>query len=362
MASPRWDEAAPWPIFAETVSFEAAQEALRASGLSDGLPLVPPTERRLEAMLAGAQVPERSPKRSPEHSLGAMPPLYGDASLAAVAYCGVLAGCRPAELPVLEAAILACLDPAFNLLGTQSTTGTAAIALIVHGPIRQALGMNAGGNCLGPGNPVNACLGRALRLVLNNIGGARPGIGDMATMGQPGKYTFCFAENAIGTAADAEFPPLHVRRGLAATASAVTVLAPSGTVEAIPLGKGDEASHVLEPLAAAILGAGLASQSSKPDSEGEQFVLLPPEMADLLVKRGYPVAAVQERLFQMIKAGVARVAAYRSQAELMAPAAIVAGPDRIIPVVTGGVGMKMTVIPIWGGGGIMSVTRAIAAP
>lgn len=344
-------ESEQWPILADDLSWEEAQATLEVAGLSDGLPLVPPTSSRLAAMLSGVTDHDRS--------LGAMPPLYGDVTLAGIAYCCVLAGCGPAELPVVRAAVLACLDPAFNLLGTQSTTGTAAIAMIVHGPIRVQLGFNGGGNCLGPGNRVNACVGRALRLVLNNIGGARPGIGDMATMGQPGKYSFCFAETEIGSENDASFPPLHVRRGMAVTSSAVTVLAPSGTIEAIPLGDGDTAELVLEPIAAAILGAGLASQSSKPGPEGEQFVLLPPEMANLLAKRGCDVAGVQDRLFRKIKDGLAAETSRRARLGLFAPLPLVAAPTRIVPVVAGGVGMKMTCIPIWGGGSTVSVTREI---
>lgn len=343
-----------WPILADDLSWEEAQAVLEAVGLSDGLPLVPPTEARIGAMLYGATDPHRS--------IGAMPPLYGDVTPAGIAYCCVLAGCRPAEFAVIQAAVEASLVPEFNLLGTQSTTGTAAIAMIVHGPVRERLDMNRGGNCMGPGNRANACLGRALRLVLNNIGGARPGIGDMSTMGQPGKYTFCFAESEIGNANDAKFPPLHVRRGLQAGASAVTVLAPSGTIEAIPLGDGDEPEHVLEPIAAAILGAGLAAQSSKPDPEGEQFVLLPPEMANLLAKRGLDAEATQKRLFTMLKDGLAAEAIRRAKLGLMAPLPLVGTPGRIIPIVAGGVGMKMTCIPIWGGGSTMSVTREIVMP
>ena len=107
------------------------------------------------------------------------------------------------------------------------------------------------------------------------------------------------------------------------------------------------------------MGAGLAAQSSKPDPEGEQFVLLPPEMADLLARRGLDVAGTQKRLFQMLKDGLATEAKRRAKLGLMAPPPLVAVPERIVPVIAGGVGMKMTCIPIWGGGSTMSVTREI---
>src|SRR5690606_19315926 len=169
----------------------------------DGLPMVPPTRRRLDRMLVGV--------REPDRSRGLVPPLFGDLTAAAVAYNCVLAGCVPAELPIGLSAVAAGLDPPFNLLGIQTTTGTPTAAVVVHGPAARALGMNGGTNCLGPGNRANACIGRAVQLCLVNIGGARPGVGDMATMGQPGKYTFCFAESG-----DSGLSPLHVRRGFRA--------------------------------------------------------------------------------------------------------------------------------------------------
>ena len=188
------------PLFAGDTDWDAAQAVLLDLELTDGLPVVVPTPARLAAMLAG---------RDPETSFGAMPPLFGEITTQAVAWCCVVAGCRPAELPVVLEAAIATLEPEFNLLGIQTTTGTPTVAALVHEPAASALGMNAGTNCLGPGNRANACIGRALRMVLTDIGGARPLVGDMATMGQPAKYGMAFAEGAHPFAA-----PLHVRRGL----------------------------------------------------------------------------------------------------------------------------------------------------
>src|SRR5260221_1734 len=124
---------------------------LEAQQLGDGLPLGPPTLLRLQRMLQGVGDPHRS--------LGQMPPLFGELTAEAVAYQCVLAGCRPAELPVVLTAALACLEERFNLLGILTTTGSAAVALMVHGPAVTGLGLNAGANFLRPGNRANACLG-----------------------------------------------------------------------------------------------------------------------------------------------------------------------------------------------------------
>jgi hypothetical protein len=309
-----------WPVVEETTGWEAVQAALEAAELSDGLPLVPPTRRRLDAMVAGLA------RRS--EPLGSMPPMFGDITTDAVAYQCVIAGCRPAELPVVMAAAEAVLDPGFNLLGIATTTGTACVALCVHGPVARKLGVNAGTNCLGPGNRANASIGRALQLVIRNIGGARPEVGDMATMGQPGKYTLCFAERD-----DGPFPTLTARRGLGGDASAITVMGISGTAEVLPGdGEGATPEAILSPIATAMRAAVVMSGITRKNERGEQVVLLPLEMAHKIVRHdGWDLARVQHHLFEEGQS-VARA------------------PDAIHPIVTGGAGYKMSYLPIWGGG------------
>jgi hypothetical protein len=317
-----------WPVVDDSLSFEVAQQVLVDSELSDGLPLVPPTRRRLEAMLAGLS------DRSQSH--GAMPPLFGDITADAVAYQCVIAGCVPAELPVVLTAAAATLEPDFNLLGVATTTGTACVALCVHGPAARKLGINAGTNCLGPGNRANACVGRALQLVIRNIGGARAEVGDMATMGQPGKYTFCFAERD-----DGPFPTLTARRGLGSDASALTVMGVSGTAEILPGdGEGATPEAILSPIVTAMRAAIITSSMSRRNERGEQVVLLPLEMADKIARHdGWDLLRVQQYVFDQGE-GVARA------------------PDAIHVIVTGGAGYKMTYLPIWGGGS-QTVTRLL---
>lgn len=329
------------PLFAETHPWEEAQAALEALDLGDGLPLVPPTLDRFGAMVDG-----RGPTG---HSFGHVMPLMGDLTLEAVAYNCVLAGCRPAELPVVLTAVEAAMEEQFNLLGVLSTTGTPAVAVCVHGPIVAELGLNAGGNILGPGNRANACIGRAVSLIMRNVGGAKPGVGDMATMGQPGKYTFCFAEGTHGV-----FPPLTVRRGFAADESCVTVLGVSGTAEVLPAKPWSTPEQVLQPIAAAMNAALDSTGSADRPDRGEQVFLLPPEMADIVSDAGWTLEQVQEFLFE-------KRHPYRFDSEDGPDDRPLArSPDAIHPIVTGGVGVKMTHLPLWSGGSA-TVTRPISA-
>ncbi|MGH6621792.1 MAG: hypothetical protein ACREF6_19765 [Alphaproteobacteria bacterium] len=327
------------PLFPESLPWEEAQAKLAGLDLGDGLPLVPPTLGRFDAMVSGRGATGRS--------FGHVLPLMGDLTLEAVAYNCILAGCLPSELPVVLTAVEAALEEEFNLLGVSSTTGTAAVAVCVHGPIVSALGMNAGGNILGPGNRANACIGRAVSLIMRNVGGARAGIGDMATMGQPGKYTFCFAEGAHRA-----FPPLPVRRGFGGDESSVTVMGVSGTAEVLPADPGDTPELVLQPVAAAMNAAVDVTGAKRPRERGEQVFLLPPEMADRISAGGWNLRRVQDYLFE----------AHRPHAfdgmRVPDDRPIARTPEDIHPIVTGGAGVKMTHLPLWSGGS-RTVTRRV---
>ncbi|MBS0526039.1 MAG: hypothetical protein JSS04_20585 [Proteobacteria bacterium] len=308
-----------WPVVDEATTWETAQQILTDAELSDGLPLVPPTRRRLEAMVAGLD--NRGDSR------GMMPPMFGDITPDAVAYQCVIAGARPSELAVVLTAAEATLEPDFNLLGIATTTGTACVALCVHGPIARQLGINSGTNCLGPGNRANATIGRALQLCIRNIGGARPDTGDMATMGQPGKYSLCFAERN-----DGPFPTLTQRRGLGKDASAITVMGISGTAEVLPGdGEGATPEAILSPVVAGMKAALVMSSMSRRNERGEQVFLLPLEMAEKIARHDWDIARVQRYVFETGD-GIARA------------------PEAIHPIVTGGAGYKMSYLPIWGGG------------
>jgi hypothetical protein len=152
----------------------------------DGLPIIPPTEERVRAMLGGAPG---------ARSLGVMPPLWRLATLEKLAVNAVMAGCEPAAFPIVLAAVEAMLDPTFNLYGVQATTHPVAPLLVVNGPYGRRLGLHGGSGCFGPGFRANATLGRAIRLILLNVGGGWPGRYDMSTQGSPAKFAYCIAEN-----------------------------------------------------------------------------------------------------------------------------------------------------------------------
>jgi hypothetical protein len=323
-----------FPIVAESLSFEAVQAAFEEAGLGDGLPMVPPTAARIKAMLAGIA--------EPDAALGLMPPLFGELTPRAIAWNAVAAGCRPAELRVVASALVATLESEFNLLGLMTTTGSAAVATVVHGPIVGELGLNASINCLGPGNRANASIGRAISLCLRNIGGAIAGSGDMATCGQPGKYTFCFAEGG-----DGPFPRLAERHGLARGQSAVTVMGVSGTAEVLPLrdeeGGDAGAQGIVEALAIAMQAAVATTGAARQPAPPQQVFILPLELAERIAAAGMDLAGLRQRLLD----------AGNALGHPIAPEFA-----EIHPIVTGGPGVKMAYLPLWGGGSRM-VTRAI---
>ena len=191
---------------------EAVNRLYRERGWTDGLPIVPPTLGRVDEMIAAGALPRHV-------ALGEVEPLRGIASVEKVAINAVMAGCEPAHFPVVLAAVQALLDPAFNLRGVQTTDENVAPLVIVNGPAAARLGVNAGWGALGPGWAANATIGRALRLVMHNLGGGWPGAVSFAGLGQPGRYTLCLAERD-----DSPWPPLHVELGFRPEQSTVTLL------------------------------------------------------------------------------------------------------------------------------------------
>jgi hypothetical protein len=313
------------PMFHETVAFEEAQARLAEAELSDGLPLVPPTEQRIAAMLGGLA--------DPDTARDLMPPLFGELTPRDIAYQCVLAGCRPGVVPLVLSAALATLAPEFNLLGLATTTGSAAVGLIVHGAAVHTYGVSGGINCLGPGHMPNATIGRAISLVLRNIGGARAGTGDMATVGQPGKYTFCFAESDDGL-----LPSLPERRGIRGAAGEVTVLGFSGTAEVLPDQDRSTPEAILDPLATIMRASNATTGAARRIPAPDQVFILPPELAQVVLSAGWGLKQIQGYL----------------HARDVAPS-----PESIHPIVAGGAGVKMAYIPMWGGDS-RPVTRAIS--
>jgi hypothetical protein len=196
----------------ELALLEDESEALLARGWSDGLPVVPPTEERVLAVLEGTT-------RDPQEVVAVVPPDLVPCTVEKVAINAVLAGCRPEHLPVVLAAVEAACTDEFNMHGVLATTMPVGPVIVVNGPIRRAIGMNSGRNVFGQGNRANLAIGRALQLVVRNVGGGRPGEVDRATFGNPGKLAFCFAEDEEGS----PWEPLSVSLGAPPGASTVTL-------------------------------------------------------------------------------------------------------------------------------------------
>ena len=190
-------------------------EALFARGVTDGLPVVPPTPARVAAAVAATG-------RRADEVVAEMPPGFGRATVQKIAINAVMAGCRPEYLPVVLAAVDAICDERFCLLGVSGTTDAVAPLVIVNGPIRAALDINSGAGVFGPGWRANATIGRAVRLVMRNVIGTIPGKLDRGTICHPGKYSYVIAENEV----ESPWTPLHVERiGCNPDDSAVTVMA-----------------------------------------------------------------------------------------------------------------------------------------
>ena len=321
----------------------------------DGLPVLAPTVERVSRMLMHTH-------RAPEEVVARIAPAFGAATVESIAINGVLAGCRPEYLPVLIAAAEAVAFPKFNLQGIQATTNPAAVWLVLNGPIARQLGVNSGGNCLGPGTWANATLGRALRLVLQNIGGALPGDMDRATHGQPGKYTFCCAENEAAN----PWEPLHVERGFDAAQSTVTVVGPLGTWNMNTHAK--DSSDLLR-----VVGDTMAfPASSDYVYGGEPWLVLSPEHAHILQREGLTKSDVKSRLWDLSKIAASRFSAKdfarvqtgrhaelgQISAEDLLPIAV--RPDDISIIVAGGPGTHSVYMPI--SGHSRSVTREVVLP
>src|SRR5438067_4274674 len=198
-----------------TVRDEAdAIEPAYDRGWSDGLPVVPPTEARVRAMLEAAHLP-------PDHQIGVIRDRAVVITAEKVAINAVMAGCRPEYLPVVAAAVEGIADPRWSYHGPGTSTGGAGVLMIVNGPIARRLDVNAGANLFGPGWRANLTIGRAVRLVMRNVCGSRPGTLDRGTLGHPGKLSYVIAENE----AESPWTPLHVERGFRPEQSTVTVVA-----------------------------------------------------------------------------------------------------------------------------------------
>ena len=331
-------------LVSDAEPLESVNGRLYRAGLADGLPIVPPTADRVRRMYRDARM-------DPTEHVGELEPGLKPIRVYHLAVCAVMAGCGPEHLPVIAAAVQAMGDPEFNLLGIQTTTGSAAPIFIVNGPGAAKAGISGGANCLGGGVRANACIGRALRLVLQNLGGATAGGMDMATMGQPAKYGVCFAENE----ALSPWEPLHVERGFTAEQTVVTAVGISGTVEVVH-GSNSEPEEIMLTLAHSMTIAGNTGGAGLLGG-GEPLAVLSYEHAQALAESGLAKRDVKQFLFEhgrlplsLLGKGMAESIRSRMPPDRDDCLVLARDPDDIMLVVAGGVGIKSTYLPTWGGG------------
>ena len=323
----------------------AAVEQLHELGCTDGLPVIVPTRERVDRMILATGLDR-------DDILGEMGPLMGAASVEKVATAAVMAGCLPDHIPVVIAAIRAICKPEFDLREMQATTHCTAPLLIVNGPARNACGGVASGfGVMGPGHRANASIGRAVRLAMINIGGARPGESDMALHGHPGKFTFCIAEDEEHS----PFPPLHTTFGYSPDQSVVTVVGSEAPHSAFFIGDADDPQGSAEQL----LGI-LASMIAAPGTNnvvlggrGAVILVMNPDHTAVLHEAGYDRAKIQERITELavVPIEVARKLHPRNFADVdVDQVSAIRDPEQIIILQAGGTGLYSMVMPTWSAG------------
>jgi hypothetical protein len=342
------------PSIAETEeSYDRINEYFYARGWTDGLPIVPPTEARVRAMLAGM------PGHAAEELVSVVPPRMGRATMRQIAINAVMAGCAPEYLPVVVAALQAVSEPAYGLSHRQTTTHAGAPLIIVNGPIAKRLRINAGRGLFGPGWKANATIGRALRLILVNVGGAGPDV-DASQTGHPGKYTYCIAEYEDAS----PWEPLHVERGFGRDQSVVTVVnteAPHSMTENVQT----TPDGIMTTFASCMATLGVNNLYS----QGHPVLVLGLEHVHHISAAGWSKMNVQSALFERArqpwglmknrgKSKGPRFPEFVDQSDDNSMVPILWRAEDLILIVGGGAGGKSMFLPT-AGGQSLSVSKAI---
>jgi hypothetical protein len=324
--------------------WEQAQEYYFDNGLTDGLPIVPPTEEKVRAMLDYAGL-------APDEVIGIETIRQKRFTAEKVAINAVMAGCRPEYFPVVVAAVAAACERPFNLHASSTSTNGVTVLVLVSGPYASEIGMNSGVELMGNGNRANATIGRAVNLVKTNFYGSAPGDMDNSTFGHPGKFSFCFAENLVIS----PWPSLASARGFGDNASTVTIFAANAPLQVSIYGNKNP-ENFLTGTAHAMLGLG--------PSLSEVLVVVSPEVMAYVAEAGWGRPQVQEFLYEKTKRPAREWTTWNriDHPDLSADPerliGCVAGPDRITVVPGGGAaGAFIDIISSWGSS--RSVTREI---
>ena len=328
---------------------EGVRELFEARGWTDGLPITPPTPDRVAAALEAAVM-------EPGQVLG-VETVRGRAITAGkAAINAVMAGCRPRDFAVVAAAVEAMCDPAFLLHGATSSTGGCAVLIIVNGPIRRELGMTGTFNALGGGDRASLAIGRAVRLILRNLLGVRPGELDRSTLGHPGKLGYCLAEDEEGS----PWPSLAAERGAPDGTSTVTVFA-AGAPRQIMNEWTTEPEPILDTIAAE-MRANLLHYSIW---AGHHCLVLPPQLRDRLAGAGWSKADIREYLHRQARVrrgdweGVGKASVVSDANRNQEYAALQSADDLLIVAAGGPAGGFAAVIPPWFGNKSRAVTAGV---
>ncbi len=324
---------------------EAFTELAIDQGWSDGMPLVPPTETAVARFVEAC--------RGDNEPFAPISPRQVVPTMQSLAANAVMAGCRPEYFPVVLAGLRGVLNADYNLHGTLATTHPCAPMMLVSGPLRHELSINCGSNCFGQGWRANATIGRALSLILMNVGGAKPAVMDRSTMGSPAKYSFCFGENEE----ESPWAPYHVRRGFARDDSVVTVMAaePPHNINDHGSNSGD---GILTTFASTMAQAG----ANTIYGGGPSIVVIGPEHAATLARDKWTPEKIQQHLFERARVPETNVSPENRERYAETGHVPENGFYKIAPnaesihvLVAGGPGKHSAWIPSFGGTAVISV-------
>jgi hypothetical protein len=348
----------------EVGDYETAVEEIYRLGWTDGLPVILPTPRLVQNILDYLG-------RDPQQVIGIIPPYRGAATVEKIAVNCVMAGCLPEYVPVVLTALTAMLKERFNLNGVQATTHCATPLLIVSGPVVERLGFNSRDNAFGGGSRANATVGRAIRLILWNIGGGRAGELDKAVLGHPGKWSYCIAEEKEWN----PWTPLHTDRGFDSAESCATVFAGEAPHHIMTGGGYSSPDKILTVLADSMATVG----NSTMQAGGDMVLVIGPLVAKHLAAKGYSKSDIRDALIERTRKPVALMNAneylgeghpfhfsrFTDPRDAEASVPLIRRPENLLIVVAGGWGSGSGIcgfIPGWGRHGGFAETERIDFP
>jgi hypothetical protein len=298
--------------------FDAIERYLN-SDAGDGLPIVPPTGAAVQAFVEASGLPQ-------ETNLGTLPPRMANATVRDVAINAIMAGCKPEYARVVVAAVRGLSNPTFDLFGVANSTKGSAPLLVVNGPVRQTIGLNCRGNVFGPSFRANATIGRAIRLLILNIGGAKPNVLDRGTLGHPGRFSYCIGEDEE----DSPWEPLHVERGVQPGASAVTVFG-AESLRLVNMHH-NSAEAILFSIAHTLATTGIYSDDNIV-GRMPHVIVLAKEHRDLLKAAGWSKQSMKEMIAEQAVIPAEWMRQVGSQA---VPTRVVDKPEDLLIVAAGG--------------------------